>query len=310
MERVQKKESPPMTTAATALKPSNDVRPAGIDEAEWALRVQLAAAYRIFDHVGWIELIFNHITMRVPGPETHILINPYGLMYSEVTASNLVKIDLDGNVVGPSNFPINPAGYIIHSALHRAREDAHCIMHTHTTTGMAVACKAEGLTPTNFYSAIIGDGVAYHDFEGTTTNADEQPRLVASIGDKNYVILRSRAARLRADHPRGLHPPVDPAARLRRPVRRRGDPRRDHPLRRGGGRAVAAGDGGLFRQHDLGCRYLQRHAAPHRRQGSELPDLGPPRQAPPRPTPSKFRHTERFRWRQDKCVGTDRGVEP
>jgi len=180
-----------MTTAATALKPSNDVRPAGIDEAEWALRVQLAAAYRIFDHVGWIELIFNHITMRVPGPETHILINPYGLMYSEVTASNLVKIDLDGNVVGPSNFPINPAGYIIHSALHRAREDAHCIMHTHTTTGMAVACKAEGLTPTNFYSAIIGDGVAYHDFEGTTTNADEQPRLVASIGDKNYVILRN-----------------------------------------------------------------------------------------------------------------------
>lgn len=179
----------PMTAAA--LKPSNDSRPAGIDAAEWDLRVQLAAAYRIFDHIGWIELIFNHITVRVPGPEKHVLINPYGLMYSEVTASNLVKIDLDGNVVGPSNFPVNPAGYIIHSAIHAARDDAHCIMHTHTTTGMAVACKAEGLSPTNFYSAIIGDQVAYHDFEGTTTNPDERPRLVASIGEKNYVILRN-----------------------------------------------------------------------------------------------------------------------
>jgi len=176
---------------ATALRPTHDARPAAIDEAEWDLRVQLAAAYRIFDHIGWIELIFNHITVRVPGPDKHVLINPYGLMYNEVTASNLVKIDLDGNIVGPSNHPVNPAGYIIHSAIHRAREDAHCIMHTHTTTGMAVACKAEGLTPSNFYAAMIWGGIAYHDFEGITTNPDEQPRLVASLGERNLLILRN-----------------------------------------------------------------------------------------------------------------------
>lgn len=176
---------------ATALRPSHDARPADIGEAEWELRVQLAAAYRIFDHIGWVELIFNHITVRLPGPDKHVLINPYGLMYSEVTASNLVKIDLDGNIVGPANYPVNPAGYIIHSAIHKAREDAHCIMHTHTTTGMAVACKAEGLTPSNFYAAMLWGGIAYHDFEGITTNPDEQPRLVASLGERNQLILRN-----------------------------------------------------------------------------------------------------------------------
>jgi ribulose-5-phosphate 4-epimerase/fuculose-1-phosphate aldolase len=158
--------------------------------AEWKLRVDLAACYRIFDHLGWIEMIFNHITVRLPGPERHFLINPYGLTYREVTASNLVKIDIEGRPVGDNAHPVNPAGFVIHAAIHAAREDAHCVMHTHTTTGMAVACKAGGLSHDNFYGAQLLGRVAYHDFEGVTVHADEQPRLLASIGTRNLVILR------------------------------------------------------------------------------------------------------------------------
>jgi len=160
------------------------------DAAEWKQRVDLAACYRIFDHLGWTEMIFNHITVRVPGPERHFLINPFGLTYREVTASNLVKIDIDGRPVGPSAHPVNPAGFVIHAAIHGARDDAHCVMHTHTTTGIAVACKAGGLSHDNFYGAQLFGRVAYHDFEGVTVHADEQPRLLASIGDRNLVILR------------------------------------------------------------------------------------------------------------------------
>src|SRR5215510_12341991 len=158
--------------------------------AEWKLRVDLAACYRIFDHLGWIEMIFNHITVRVPGPEKHFLINPFGLTYREVTASDLVKIDIDGNPVGHNAYPVNPAGFIIHAAIHGNREDAHCVMHTHTTTGIAVACKTAGLSHDNFYGAQLTGRVAYHDFEGVTVHPDEQPRLLASIGDKHLVILR------------------------------------------------------------------------------------------------------------------------
>lgn len=160
-------------------------------EDEWAARVELAACYRIFAHLGWTELIFNHITLRVPGPGHHFLINPYGLWYHEVTASNLVKIDLDGNIVGNSDWPVNPAGFVIHSAIHAARPDARCVMHTHTTAGMAVACLEEGLSGDNFYGAVIGDRCAYHDFEGITTDPDEKPRLVASLGSNNFMILRN-----------------------------------------------------------------------------------------------------------------------
>lgn len=166
-------------------------RPPDIADDEWQLRVALAACYRIFDHLGWTELIFNHITHRVPGPERHFLINPFGLMYHEVTASNLVKIDLDGNVVGRSNWPVNPAGFVIHSAIHRACADAHCVMHTHTTEGMAVACLEDGLDFDNFYSAQINGQVAYHDFEGITVNPDEQARLIANLGDMRLMILRN-----------------------------------------------------------------------------------------------------------------------
>ncbi|HEY5636954.1 MAG TPA: class II aldolase/adducin family protein [Burkholderiales bacterium] len=176
------------------MKISEDVlraRPRTIAAEEWQVRLELAALYRVFDWMGWTELIFNHITARVPGPERHYLINPYGLWYSEVTASNLVKIDIAGTVQAESAYPVNLAGFIIHSAIHAAREDAHCIIHTHTTAGMAVASKAEGLRYDNFYSASLWGKVAYHDFEGVTTDAGEQPRLVASLGDKPVLILRN-----------------------------------------------------------------------------------------------------------------------
>lgn len=166
-------------------------RPAHIGADEWRQRVALAACYRVFDHLGWTELIFNHITVRVPGPGRHFLINPFGLMYHEVTASNLVKIDLAGNVVGNSDWPVNPAGFVIHSAIHAACPDAHCVMHTHTTAGMAVACLKDGLDWNNFYAAQIYDQVAYHDFEGITVNPDEQERLISSLGDRRMMILRN-----------------------------------------------------------------------------------------------------------------------
>jgi ribulose-5-phosphate 4-epimerase/fuculose-1-phosphate aldolase len=159
--------------------------------AEQAARVQLAAAYRIFDYLGWTELIYNHITLRLPGPERHFLINPFGLRYAEVKASNLVKIDLAGNVVGESQWPVNPAGFTIHGAIHAGIPNAHCVMHTHTTAGMAVACSQGGLSMSNFYSAQLHGKVAYHDFEGITVHADEGPRLIANIGDKPAVILRN-----------------------------------------------------------------------------------------------------------------------
>jgi ribulose-5-phosphate 4-epimerase/fuculose-1-phosphate aldolase len=158
---------------------------------EWQARLELAACYRVFDHLGWAEMIFNHISLRVPGEEEHLLINPFGLMYHEVTASNLVKIDLDGTVLSDSEWPINAAGLLIHSTIHAARPDAHCIMHTHTTAGSGVACLRDGLDPNNFYSAQLLDAVAYHDFEGITVEDDERPRLVADLGDRNLMILRN-----------------------------------------------------------------------------------------------------------------------
>ena len=154
-------------------------------------RVQLAACYRIFNHLGWVEMIFNHITLRVPGPEKLFLINPFGLHYSEITASSLLLIDIEGNPVRESKWPVNRAGFVIHSAIHAAVPDAHCIMHTHTTTGIAVACLKDGLSPTNFYAAQLHGGVAYHDFEGITVEEGEKQRLVASIGTRRAVILRN-----------------------------------------------------------------------------------------------------------------------
>ena len=160
-------------------------------QTEQELRVQLAACYRIFDHMGWSEMIYNHITVKLPGDEHHFLINPYGLHYSEVTASSLVKVDIDGNIVEDNGYAVNPAGIVIHTAIHAARADVVCIAHTHTNAGMAVACQQDGLRTDNFYSALLHNRIAYHDFEGITVNEDEKPRLVANMGDKSLLILRN-----------------------------------------------------------------------------------------------------------------------
>ena len=162
-----------------------------MSESERQARVELAACYRIFAQLGWTELIYNHITLRLPGPDKHFLINPFGLHYSEVCASNLVKIDLHGNIIGASDWPVNPAGFTIHAAIHDRIADAHCVMHTHTTAGRAVACSAAGLSMSNFYAVQLHDKLAYHDFEGITVHADEGPRLIRNIGDKPAVILRN-----------------------------------------------------------------------------------------------------------------------
>src|SRR3954468_2576488 len=163
---------------------------------EWQARVQLAAAYRIFDMLGWAEMIYNHITVRMPDSvsrgEKQFLINTFGLHYSEVTASKLLKIDIHGNKLDAHNpWPVNPAGFTIHAAIHESVPDAHCVMHTHTTNGLAVACTEGGLAQNNFYSAQLHDLVAYHDFEGITIHADEAPRLLASLGNKPLMILRN-----------------------------------------------------------------------------------------------------------------------
>lgn len=162
-----------------------------MSDMEQKLRVELAACYRIFDYLGWSELIYNHITVKLPGPEQQFLINPYGLHYSEVTASKLVKVDLDGKVIESALYPVNRAGIVIHTAIHAARPDVHCIAHTHTTAGMAVACSQGGLRADNFYSALLNNHVAYHPFEGITVMEDEKQRLVSNLGDKSLMILEN-----------------------------------------------------------------------------------------------------------------------
>ena len=174
------------------LKPATQT---GMHPDEWKTRLELAACYRIFAMLGWTEMIYNHITLRLPDSVTlghkQFLINPFGLHYSEVTASNLLKIDLQGNKLDESPWPVNPAGFTVHSAIHDHLPDAHCVMHTHTTSGLAVACSQAGLAQNNFYSAQLHDMVAYHDFEGITVHADEAPRLLKNLGNKPAMILRN-----------------------------------------------------------------------------------------------------------------------
>jgi ribulose-5-phosphate 4-epimerase/fuculose-1-phosphate aldolase len=165
--------------------------PAPITEAERKARIELAACYRVFDMLGWTEMIFNHITLRVPGPEPTFLINPFGLHYREVKASNLVLIDLEGNVLRDTGWPINRAGFVIHSAIHGAVPQAHCVMHTHTTNGVAVSCLKDGLSSDNFYGAMLHGRVAYHELEGVTVDTGERGRIVRDLGDKHVMILRN-----------------------------------------------------------------------------------------------------------------------
>jgi ribulose-5-phosphate 4-epimerase/fuculose-1-phosphate aldolase len=176
---------------ATAAKLDTGTTNSETSAAEWRARVDLAAAYRLVALYGWDDLIFTHLSARVPGPEHHFLINPYDMMFEEITASSLVKIDVDGNPVGPSEHPVNPAGFTIHSAIHMAREDAAAVMHLHTPYGQAVSAMEFGLLPHTQTAMIAKHNVAYHDYEGIATDLDERERLVADLGDKKAMILRN-----------------------------------------------------------------------------------------------------------------------
>jgi ribulose-5-phosphate 4-epimerase/fuculose-1-phosphate aldolase len=162
-----------------------------VSDEEWKIRVDLAAAYRLVAHYGWDDLIFTHLSARIPGPEHHFLLNPYQLMFEEVTASSLVKVDVQGNPVEPTPFITNPAGFTIHSAIHMAREDAHAVMHLHTPAGQAVSAHSEGLLPLTQTAMLIRGELAFHEYVGVAVDLDERERLVADLGEKNAMILRN-----------------------------------------------------------------------------------------------------------------------
>jgi ribulose-5-phosphate 4-epimerase/fuculose-1-phosphate aldolase len=170
------------SVAANSLR--NDVNP-----EEWQIRVDLAAAYRLVALYGWDDLIFTHISARLPGDGHHFLINPYGMMFEEITASSLIKVDMQGEIVGESDYKVNPAGFTIHSAVHEVRHDAACVMHLHTAAGTAVATQEEGLLPLNQTALVIREQIAYHEYEGIALNHDERPRLQQDLGDKKLMLL-------------------------------------------------------------------------------------------------------------------------
>ena len=167
-----------------------DVR-SQVGDVEWQLRVDLAACYRLVAHFGWDDLIFTHLTVKVPGPEHHFLINPYGMMFDEITASSLVKIDHDARKVIASPYEVNPAGFTIHSAIHAARDDAKAVLHTHSINGIAVSAQKCGVLPISQQSMFVLSSLAYHDYEGVAVNAEEKPRLVRDLGDKRFFMLRN-----------------------------------------------------------------------------------------------------------------------
>lgn len=162
-----------------------------ISAAEWQQRVDLAACYRLVALYGWDDLVFTHISARVPGPDHHFLINPYGMMFDEITASSLVKVDLDGNKVSDSEYNINPAGFTIHSAIHAARENAQCVLHIHSLNGVAVSAQKNGVLPLSQQSIFVLASLAYHNYEGVALRDDEKPRLVRDLGDRNFLMLRN-----------------------------------------------------------------------------------------------------------------------
>jgi ribulose-5-phosphate 4-epimerase/fuculose-1-phosphate aldolase len=177
-----------MADGSTAAVPSLKGQ---VSDEEWKLRVDLAALYRLVALNRWDSGIATHISIRVPGPEHHFLINPFGWFFEEITASSLVKIDLDGKIVQDTPYRVNPAGFVIHSAIHMAREDAACVIHLHTDEGIAVASQKEGMLPITQFCAISRERLAYHDFEGVALNLGERERLVADLGDKTIMLLRN-----------------------------------------------------------------------------------------------------------------------
>jgi ribulose-5-phosphate 4-epimerase/fuculose-1-phosphate aldolase len=170
---------------------SQDVVRSKVGEEEWKLRLDLAACYRLVARYHWDDLIFTHISARVPGPEHHFLINPYGMLFGEITPSSLVKVDLQGRKVSDSPYDINPAGFVIHSAIHSAREDAHCVLHVHTLNGVAVSAQQNGLLPISQQSIFVLASLGYHAYEGVALNDDEKPRLVRDLGDRTFLMLRN-----------------------------------------------------------------------------------------------------------------------
>lgn len=177
-----------MTTAIIA-----DPRPVRerVDPQEWSVRVDLAAAYRLVAHYGWDDLIFTHLSARVPGPDAHFLINPYGMLFEQMTASSFIKVDLDGNIIEPSPYPLNAAGFTIHSAVYSARPDVACVMHLHTIDGVAVSAHERGLLPLNQTALVLAGDVGYHEYEGIALDHAERPRLVANLGAKSALIMRN-----------------------------------------------------------------------------------------------------------------------
>ena len=162
-----------------------------VSAEEWQVRVDLAACYRLVAHYGWDDLIFTHISARVPGPDVHFLINPYGVMFEEMTASSLVKVDLEGKIVSPTDHPINPAGFTIHSAIHAARHDVGCVLHLHTDNGVAVSAQEDGLLPISQTALVVRDTIAYHAYEGIALDLGERERLVRDLGDNSLMLLRN-----------------------------------------------------------------------------------------------------------------------
>ena len=162
-----------------------------VSAEEWQLRVDLAACYRLVALYGWSDLVFTHISARIPGPDHHFLINPYGLMFDEITASSLVKVDGQCNKVIESPFPVNPAGFVIHSAVHEARPEAGCVLHTHTRAGVGVSAQKHGILPISQQSTFVLSSLAYHDYEGVAFRPEEKPRLQADLGQANYLVLRN-----------------------------------------------------------------------------------------------------------------------
>ena len=158
---------------------------------EWSLRVDLAACYRLVARFGWSDLVFTHISARVPGEHDRFLINPYGMLFDEITASSLVKVDAEGRIVDGSPWPVNPAGFTIHGAVHAARPDVQCVLHTHTVNGVAVSAQAGGLLPVSQQSIFVLASLGYHDYEGVALREDEKPRLVADLGERSFLMLRN-----------------------------------------------------------------------------------------------------------------------
>jgi len=162
-----------------------------VSAEEWQLRCDLAACYRLVAAYGWSDLVFTHVSARIPGPEHQFLINPYGLMFDEITASSLVRVDQDCTKLSDSPFPVNPAGFVIHSAIHQVREDAGCVLHTHSRAGVAVSAQKCGVLPISQQSTFVLGSLAYHDYEGVALRDEEKPRLQADLGDANFLMLRN-----------------------------------------------------------------------------------------------------------------------